>query len=259
MGIGAASKSAENNLITLSRLRNGDERILNKLYKQYFDKLLYFGLQHLNDEFAVTNIIHECFIKAWDYRETMQRVDHFYFFIRMNMKWHFQKHYGNARYRFYRSTFLIDRPEEQFADIAMCDIEMEVQEITEERLGAIYKAIPLLPMNRSNVMLLHYKYGLSYKAIAKRIGFTNKKVIAELEKSIKSIKAMLSVKEAKVQHRTVKVKPLPTDSKILCSTTVLRLRKEEQLSFEDIASMYQMNRAEVLKIYLDAIKGTKTP
>jgi hypothetical protein len=52
MGIGVASISAENDLITLSGLRNGDERILNKLYNQYFDKLLYFGLQQLNDEFA---------------------------------------------------------------------------------------------------------------------------------------------------------------------------------------------------------------
>src|SRR5690606_9519932 len=107
--------SIDHELIALEKLRNGDERILNELYQLYFDKLLFFGMQHLNDEFAVTNIVHECFIKAWNYRETMQRVEHFYYFIRMNMKWHFQKHYGNARYRFYRSTFMMEHPEEQFA------------------------------------------------------------------------------------------------------------------------------------------------
>src|SRR5690606_26484078 len=98
----------------------------------------------------------------------------------------------------------MEHPEEQFADVTMPDTELEEKEITEERLEAIYKMIPLLPMNRSNVMLLHYKYGLSYRAIAKRIGSTNKKVIADLEKAVKNIKEMLQVKTIKASSQPEK-------------------------------------------------------
>jgi RNA polymerase sigma factor (sigma-70 family) len=255
MGIRLTAISATDQQQVLSRLRNGDERILNELYRLYFEKLLYYGMQHLNDEFSLTNIIHECFIKAWNYREKMERVEHFYYFIKMNMRWHFQKYYCSARYRFYRSTFLTEKPEQEFQNVLTSDTDIKQKELTEERLEAIYNVIPLLPMNRSNVILLHYKYGLSYKAIAKRVGFTNKKVIAELEKSVKSIKSMLAVRDIKEGSKAIKAKPraVTDDSRPLCSEEVLKLRRDEQLGFEEIAEMYGVSKAEILSLYLKSI------
>lgn len=248
--------SGKDRLPDLERLKNGDERILSKLYNLYFDKLMYYGMQQLNDEFSVTNIIHECFIKAWNYRATMQRIEHFYYFTKLNMKWHFRKCYGSAGYAFYRSTYLTDKPEEQFEYIPELEEDLEYMAAEEEQLESIYKVIPLLPMTRSNVILLHYKYGLSFKAIAKRVGLTNKRVIEELQKSVQSIKSLLSVKETG-NVITTKARDILINTDELCSKLVIRLRQEESLGFEEIAGMYKVSRATVVKLYIDGIGALK--
>ncbi len=242
----------------LERLHQGDEKVLDFIYRDAFPSLVHFGLQHLNDEFAVTNIIHECFLKAWDYRATMESIPHVYRFIRMNMRWHFQKHYANNRYRFYRQTFLMERPEDEAGDIADITFEEE-KEPDEKRLEQIYKVIPYLPMNRQTITQLYFEYGMGYKQIAKRFGTSNTAIVLEIKKCVAAIKNMVGVdttapkKATEIKQATIVTHDLPDD----LHGEVYRLRKEEQRSFDEIAALIGCQRQDALRMYVEACQNIK--
>lgn len=215
-------------------------------------------MQFLNDEFAVTNIIHEAFMKAWEHRQTMESIRHVYFFIKMNMKWHLQKHYGNAKYRFYRNTFLMEFPEKTLSDYSEADMENEQQQQIkdEKRIEDIYKVIPYLPPTLKNIMLLHFKYGLSYTAIARKYGTSYQKVSTELEKSIHEIKKMTLASNRKKQKIPLKnsIVVLSKNEQKIQGTPeeILNLRTNQNMSFDEIAQLIGESRATTLRLFVEA-------
>lgn len=240
----------------LARFTQGDEKILAFMYQHTFGLLLHYGLQHLNDEFAVTNIIHECFLKAWSYRATMQSLPHIYRFIRLNMKWHFQKYYASNRYRFYRQTFLMERPEEEAAHIADEPFATEPTP-DEQRLQQIYKVIPYLPINRQTITQLHFGYGMSHKQIAKRMGSTNTAIMLELKKCIASLKDMVGSNKPAPKRR-IPNKSIPVANTLPAAhTEVYRRRMEQGQSFDEIAAATGLCRQQVVQHYVQACKTIK--
>ena len=83
------NEKAHEHLILFNR---GDERAMNFVYRKSFNNLMYFGQTLIKDEFLVSCILHECYMKAWDYREKMESLPHIYRFIRMNLRWQILRH-----------------------------------------------------------------------------------------------------------------------------------------------------------------------
>jgi len=242
----------------LERFKAGDEKILNFIYQDAFASLRAFGLYRLKDEFTVTNIIHESFLKAWEFRDTMESMPHIYFFIRMNMKWELKGCYRNARYRFYRNLNFSAFQEEQIAS-SSDTIEIEHKAQNEERLQMIYKVIPYLPKDRQTITKLYFKYGLNCRQIARRFRCSDMAVYRDLKKSVNIIKDILLKKEhAKNKQRIQKDIPgVLFDSLQEEQKAVYEGRVVQQQSFEEIAFALGLEKTVVLQRYIQACKIIK--
>ncbi len=108
MAISELSQTSASNEQYLLLFRSGDERALNYFYKRTYNSLLYLGRGLVNDEFLVSCILHECYLKVWAHRDKIESLPHAYRFIRLNLRWQLLKHVQKPAYQIYRKMTEID-------------------------------------------------------------------------------------------------------------------------------------------------------
>ena len=69
--------------------------------------------------------------------------------------------------------------------------EKEEHLLADKKLKAIEEALPYLPGNRQTIMTLYFKYGYSYKRIARRFGTSNQAITLEVQRSLESLRKMV--------------------------------------------------------------------
>jgi DNA-directed RNA polymerase specialized sigma24 family protein len=92
---------------------------------------------------------------------------------------------------------------EYIANLPGTEDDGEEHELVDKKLKAIEEALPYLPGNRQTIMTLYFKYGYSYKRIARRFGTTNQAISLEVQKSLESLRKMVHA-----QKRLNERKPL---------------------------------------------------
>ncbi len=50
---------------------HGDEMDLKSIFDEYYDRLIYFSVQLINNREQAQDIVQEAFVKYWDYRENI--------------------------------------------------------------------------------------------------------------------------------------------------------------------------------------------
>lgn len=181
--------------------RNGDEKAFEYVYGQYYKPLHRHGYQIIDDEFAVNCIVNEAFLKGWAFRERMENMRHIYCFIRQEVNWKCYAYFKNPSNRFHR---MLMHPEYLANLPGMPGAEEEEHKLADNKLKAIEEALPYLPGNRQTIMTLYFKYGYSYKRIARRFGTTNQAISLEVQRSLESLRKMVHA-----QKRLNERKPLP--------------------------------------------------
>jgi len=185
--------------------KEGDETALNYVYDCYYRPLFHHGRRIVNDEFAVSCIVQEAFLKGWQFRETMENMRHIYCFIRQDVNWKCYAYLNNPSNRFHRNLVgdgAIEKYSDYFFD---CQAE-DVNFFDEEKLKVIEEALPYLPANRQTIMTLYFKSGLSYKKIARRFGTSNQAISMEVQKSLESLKKIVHAQK-KLNAKTVAKSP----------------------------------------------------
>lgn len=243
------------------RFSNGDESGLTYFYQQFQRPLLRHGQTITTDEFVIQSSIQEAFLKAWNLRHRLTSIGHTYRFIRLNVTWKCYEYYRKPGNQFYKRIILTDFIEGAWLPShwqEWDEQEHAAWKINEERLQSIYKAMPYLPADRQTILTLYYRYGLSYKQIAKRFSTGNQTIYLELQKGIEFLK--------KVIHREQprKLSVTPTDSSPYPERLhgemlqLFRLRYEQKLGFDAIASQMNLSVAYVQQQYLAAHRFLKT-
>lgn len=233
--------------------REGDETALNYVYGYYYRPLFYHGKRIINDEFAVSCIVQEAFLKSWQFRETMESMRHIYCFIRLDISWKCYAHLRNPANRFHRNL-LGDGAVENYSDYFFDSQEEDVNFFDEEKLKVIEEALPYLPANRQTIMTLYFKHGLSYKKIARRFGTSNQAISVEVQKSLESLKKIVHAQK-KLTVKTVttrKACELPSENMDAEMQMIFKLRYEQKHSFASIAEKMNITQGYVQQQYVIA-------
>lgn len=231
--------------------RNGDEKAFEYVYAQYYRPLYRHGYEIIDDEFTVNCIVNEAFLKGWKFRESMENMRHIYCFIRQDVSWKCFAYVKNPSNRFHR---LLVRPE-YLGNLSGTEDDEEAHQLADKNLKAIEEALPYLPGNRQTIMTLYFKYGYSYKRIARRFGTTNQAISLEVQRSLESLRKMVHAQKklhtkapAKVpQSKRVGVENMETEMQM-----IFRLRYEQKHSFASIAEKMQVAQGYVQQQYIIA-------
>jgi RNA polymerase sigma factor (sigma-70 family) len=240
----------------------GDEAALTHLYQQTFTPLLRYGLRIVPDEFVVSTAIQEAFLKVWKFRERMTSMMHAYRFLRLNVTWRCYTHYRKSKSNLCRYISYSDNLDSYGNHYWLSEpdnIENEYS-VNAERLETVYNAIPYLPADHRTVLTLYFKYGLSYKQIARRF-LTNSQVVNhKLVKAIEYLKKMIHSKKkidntAIIEAVMTATYPESLQGEML---EVFRLRYERKLGFDSIASQLNLPVVCVHQKYLSAHRLIKS-
>ena len=232
------------------RFKRGDEIGLAYIYAQFYKPLFKHGLRIVENEFAVDTILQEAFLKAWAYRERMNTLFHTYRFMRMNVTWSCYDYFRDPTHKLHRSFIYTDNIDNYSGSYsASDDLEQPYQD--EERLKTIYNVISYLPVKQRTMLTLYFRYGLSYKQIARRFASTNQAVGNELQKGLDHLKKVIRAKKRIDGPAATPRNCTPGHNERLeCEMLHLfRLRYEMKLGFDVIAEKMNLSQGYVQQQY----------
>jgi len=191
-------RETEFDLEFLRDFADGNEAGLSRLYTLYHSPLIKCGLRIVQDYFAVENFVQDAFLKAWTLRHRLNSYMHAYRFMRMNVKWDCYDFYKRPEYR-----LVVYSEYEPYPDAENYPQAEQKDDVCkdEEMLQSIYKIIPYLPPDRQTILKLYFKYGFSYKQIAKRYGSNIQNITKEIYESLDYLKKVIHAKKKYVCHR----------------------------------------------------------
>lgn len=234
--------------------KDGIESALNYVYDRYYRSLFYYGKRIIDDEFVLSCIVQEAFLKGWEFRETMESMKHIYCFIRMDVKWKCSAYFRNPRNHFHRRMVEYGTVEYYTQDSYENHLD-GVNLFDEEKLKVIEEALPYLPANRQTIMTLYFKHGFSYKKIAQRFGTSGQAITLEVQKSLESLKKIvhaqkkLTVKKPELNQRTL---PSGTENMDMEMQHIFKMRYEMKHSFATIADKMNISQGYVQQQYVIA-------
>jgi RNA polymerase sigma factor (sigma-70 family) len=257
MGITILAETTENYLC-FERFKQGDEKALAYIHKHTSRLLEYHGRQIIDDNFVVNSLVQEVYIKAWDMRDKMESMYHLYCFMKMNLSWTCLGWLKNARNAFYRKKIYYTNDietQESYQLYALEEMDALSRFFDEERMEMIEKVIPYLPPDRQTMFDLHFKQGLSYKAIARRFGTSHMAVHSEVRKGLEQLKKMIhrQKKTAVFSTKMTVATPSPAAAAMdLEMAQIFRLRLEYKMGFATIAEKMKLEQAYVQRKYVEA-------
>ncbi|MCH3994705.1 MAG: RNA polymerase sigma-70 factor [Prevotella sp.] len=155
------------NQILLQRLQEGDQKSFDKIFLQYYPKVQLFinGIIHQKEDSE--NIAQDIFIKLWQNRSTVDRIQNFDSYI-----FTVSKHaaFNYLRKEVYHNSESINRIASQE------DYSIEDEMMAKSLLEYIRKAINSMPDQRKNVFLLSRIEGLSNEEIANKLHISKRTV-----------------------------------------------------------------------------------
>lgn len=257
MGLRSLSAENDKNNRYLLSFKQGDEKALAYFYRKSYSSLLYVGKELINDEFLVSCILHECYLKVWAHRENIESLAHAYRFVRMNLRWQVLRQIQKTPYQVYRQMVFIDHFETTVGDFED-QADLSVPEHTHEKLEEASKAMSYLPDERQMIATLYFKQGLTRQQIAQRLGSTSAHISGEIEKSVEQIKKMVLLKRNPKPRVQQQSEP-DVYAHILTrqQASVYALRQAHKMSFAEIANRLGYGQSQVQQHYIQAYQLVK--
>lgn len=252
MGLRNLSIDTEKNCKYLSLFKRGDQSALNFVYQKSFDSLMYFGVNLIKDEFLVTCLLHECYLKAWSNRQRMESLPHIYRFIRMNLRWQILRHIEKSRHTIYGKTLFLDHIEKRIGDFEDLIEDRETWEEEIKKLDMATESMQYLSAESQQVVSLYFQKGLTHKQIADRLGKSTFQVSDQLSKSVKQLKNIMNISKQEIKNDVLSSINFQTGILDYQQTKIYDLRKNHKLSFSEIATKLGLSQIEAQQHYIKA-------
>jgi RNA polymerase sigma factor (sigma-70 family) len=234
--------------------RDGDEKALEYVYRRYYSPLCNDARQIIRDEFTISCIVHEAFLKGWQFRQTMENMQHIYCFLRKDIRWKCYSFLASPVNHFHRGLVHYEDVANLFHP-ADADEDGEDHLLAEKKLKAIEEALPYLPANRQTIMTLYFRYGYSYKRIAARFGTSKQAISVEVQKSLESLKKIVHAQK----KLTVKATAPANNTRVVNTENmdpemqhIFKLHYEQKHSFASIAERMNVTQGYVQQQYVIA-------
>lgn len=182
----------ENDTILFDEIRNGNERVFNQIFDNYYPCLCFYTNKYLNDFDLSRSVVQQVFVDLWIKRDRLQVVSlkSYLFQSARNASLDIIKHRKTEKR--YLSTF---QKIESFQD----DDFLEEAELADK----INKAIQLLP-ERCRVIFMMCRFEeLKYADIAKRLNISVKTVEMQVSIALKRLRNELGYCDKKPPYRQI--------------------------------------------------------
>ena len=240
-------------------LKQGHPDAMEFIYARYHKSLFWVGKKRIDDEFVIETILQDTFLKLWEKRDTIERPEHIYFFLRYVMKMQCTYYYCRPKNKFHKNTNRLDLYENyqdymHGYDPEEVDHHLRDQDADQIAFDRIKSIFPLLSAERRHLIELCLKYGFQYKLIGQVMGTGITETSNEVKRTIDNIKKIIlkgSALEAKPKPLlAVKIQDKMTEGQ----EKVLQLRTEKQYSFAAIANELKLSQKEVHQEFMAAYK-----
>ncbi len=173
----------------VTRLRDGDERAFEELFRRYFQELWTFARGYVRSPEVAEELVHDVFAQVWEQRATWVVHDT----VRRYL-------FGAVRNRAI-TALRRSGVAERWAEVAAVDADVSgagqgmpsIEDVVRETelTAVLARAVDRLPVRRRQALLLRWQHQRSYAQIADAMGISVKGVEAALAKAIRTVREAL--------------------------------------------------------------------
>ncbi|GHV20477.1 DNA-directed RNA polymerase sigma-70 factor [Bacteroidia bacterium] len=173
---------AEDNLI-LKRIRSGEIKAFETLFKRYYEGLCRYGLTYVGTIEEAEEIVQELFYKMWKGRENLEITfsvkAYLYGAVRNNSLQYLEHLHIKQNYK--ESVIKSDK-----TNLPSPEEELEYKELNERIDRVLYD----LPERRREIFTMSRFEGLKYSEIAEKLNLSTKTIEAEMTKALKELRKL---------------------------------------------------------------------
>lgn len=235
-------------------LKQGHPDSLVNIHAQYSSRIFWIGKRLIKDEFVIENLVQDTFLKLWEHRDTIQSVNHIFFFLRFVMKRECISYYTRPRNKFYRQLGHLENYEnyqDYFAGHEPLEVSGSIEEHDQQEndLKRLKEVLPLIIPAQKQVIELCLKFGFQYKVIAGIMGTSTTEIYHEVRKAIQVLKTILTEGNTNLETSTTALEEINEDQQ-----KVFELRCKKHYSFTEIADELNLTQKEVHAAFTAAYK-----
>ncbi len=168
------------------RIRGGDERALEQVFRSYYDGMCSFVRRFVHAPDIAEELVQDVFFKLWSKRETLTEID--------ALRTYLFRAARNTALNHLRRKKLESAWEEQEAalgeptTLGATDDDASTDEVSRAVNGAVAK----LPARCREIFLMSREGGLTYGEIATTLGISIKTVETQMGRALKSLRISLA-------------------------------------------------------------------
>lgn len=176
----------------IARVRQDDATAFESVFRTYYTSLYNFAFRYLHSADEADDAVQTVFVRIWNAREGWHvagsLADYLHLAVRNACRDRLQHDAVARRWREKR----VDELRSTFAEGEALLPEVDAA-VADAELGAtVERAIAELPPKRREVFMLRFTDGLSYDAIAHRLGVGRKTVETQISRGLKHVRLALN-------------------------------------------------------------------
>ncbi len=165
------------------KLKTGDERAFQTLFRKYYPAMCHFACQYLNDNELAEETVQDMFVKIWEKRESLN--------IETSVKHYFFRSVRNHCL----NQIQHEKIKKQYANAVLESFQQEINTeqyyLEVDLVKRIEKSIDSLPPKRKEIFRLSREQGMKYKEIAETLEISVKTVEAQMGLALKHLREEL--------------------------------------------------------------------
>lgn len=162
------------------KLKEGDERAFQVLFRKYYSSMCNFANQFLNDKELAEETVQDMFVKIWEKRKTLN--------IETSVKHYFFRSIRNHCLNQIQHEKIKKQYASRILESAYQEINTEQYYIEVDLIRRIEKSIDSLPPKRQEIFRLSREHGMKYKDIAVTLNISVKTVEAQMGLALKHLR-----------------------------------------------------------------------
>ena len=171
-----------NDLLTLARIREGDIKAFEDVFRRYYSPLCWYAMSITGSMEAAEEIVEDLFYGFWKNRESLPLFRSMKSYLYVAVRNHSFQYCEHQEVRNRYREFVLSR-KEQTQDSSPQE-QMEYQELK----SLIDTTLARMPERRLCIFRMHRMEGKKYAEIASRLSLSVKTVEAEMTKALKTLR-----------------------------------------------------------------------